>query len=168
MKKIVTLLFLLISYFGFGQQVTAPDPKSFLVNTLDQDASGFSLSGFTATDVLLCAIGLPTAPTGTTFYLTTTSGLTASVGYTMTGNKTRLTFTGTMANINNALATLKVNTPTTAGVVQISVSATPNPTGYYYYPVNGHFYKPVSTGAYYDIAKQMHMHLHSKDKRDIY
>lgn len=153
MKKLVTLLFLLTSYFGFGQQVNAPDPKSFLVSTADQDASGFTLSGFTATDVLLCAIGLPTAPTGTTFYLTTTTGLTASIGYTMTGNKTRLTFTGTMANINNALATLKVNTPATAGAVQISVSATPNPTGYYYYPVNGHFYKPVSVGAFYKTAK---------------
>jgi hypothetical protein len=153
MKKLLVILFLLISNFGFSQQVISPDPKSFTLNTTGQDASGFVLSGFNTTDILLCAIGLPSAPTGTTFYLTTTTNLTASVGYTMVGNKTRLTFTGTMANINNALATLKINTTATSGTVQISVSATINPTGYYYYPVNGHFYKPVSTGAIYPTAK---------------
>ena len=144
MKKILVVFFLLISYFGFGQQVNAPDPKSFTVNTAGQDADGFSLSGFNATDILLCAIGLPSAPSGTTFYMTTTTSLTASTGYSMSGNKTRLAFTGTMANINNALATLKINTTATTGVVQISVSATVNPTGYYYLPTNGHFYKPMT------------------------
>ena len=48
MKKILVTLFTLISFFGFGQQVNAPDPKSFLVSTADQDASGFTLNGFTA------------------------------------------------------------------------------------------------------------------------
>lgn len=152
-KLIVTLLLTACSIISIGQSVIAPEAKSFTLNTLAQDASGFSLSGFGANDILLCAIGLPTAPTGTTFYLTTTTNLTASIGYTITGNKTRLTFTGTMANINAALATLKVNTTATGGIIQISVSATLNPTGYYYYPVNGHFYKPVSTGAFYKTAK---------------
>ena len=44
----------------------------------------------------------------------------------------------------NALASLKINTTATAGDINISVSATVNPTGYYYLPTNGHFYKPVS------------------------
>jgi hypothetical protein len=153
MRTLLVTLFLLISFFGFGQSVTAPEPKSFAINTLNQDASGFSLSGFNSTATLLCAIGLPQAPTGTTFYLTTTTGLTPASGYTMTGNKTRLAFTGTMANINNALATLKVNTNATAGNIQISVSATVNPTGYFYNPSNGHFYRPISTGATYSNAK---------------
>ena len=107
-KLIVTLLLIACSIISIGQSVTAPEAKSFTLNTLAQDASGFSLSGFGVNDILLCAIGLPTAPTGTTFYLTTTTNLTASIGYTITGNKTRLTFTGTIANINAALATLKV------------------------------------------------------------
>jgi hypothetical protein len=153
MRILLTLLLSLIVSLGFGQQVNAPDPKEFVVNTSAQNASGFSLSGFNANDVLLCAIGLPVAPTGTTFYITTTTGLTASIGYTLTGNKTRLTFTGTQANINNALASLKVNTTGTAGNVQISVSATVNPTGYYYLPTNGHFYRPISTGAFYSQSK---------------
>ena len=155
MRTLLVTLFLLISFFGFGQSVTAPEPKSFAINTPNQDASGFSLSGFSSTATLLCAIGLPQAPTGTTFYLSTTTGLTPASGYTMTGNKTRLAFTGTMANINNALATLKVNTNATAGNIQISVSATVNPTGYFYNPSNGHFYRPISTTATYDNAKTL-------------
>ena len=147
MRILLTLILLIVTSLGFGQQVNAPDPKEFIVNTSGQNASGFSLSGFNSTDILLCAIGLPVSPSGTTFYITTTAGLTASVGYTLTGNKTRLTFTGTQSNINDALSSLKVNTTGTEGNIQISVSATVNPTGYYYLPTNGHFYRPISTGA---------------------
>jgi len=155
MKFIFVLLFSLLTMVGFGQSVTAPEPKSFTMNTAGQDASGFYLSGFNSTATLLCAIGLPQSPSGTTFSLSTITGLTPATGYSMSGNKTRLAFTGTMANINNALATLKINTTGTAGNVQISVSATVNPTGYYYNPSNGHFYRPISTTATYDNAKTL-------------
>jgi hypothetical protein len=153
MKKLLVTLFLFISFLGFGQSVNAPDPKEFIVNTSGQDASGFSLSGFNSTATLLCAVGLPTAPIGTTFYFSTTSGVTASIGYSMSGNKTRISFTGTQANINNVLASLKINTTGTAGDISISVSATVNPTGYYYLPTNGHFYRPISTGVFYSQSK---------------
>ena len=155
MKYILVIIFSLTTILGFGQSVTAPDPKSFTVNTANQDASGFSLSGFNSTATLLCAIGLPQAPSGTTFSVSTTTGLTPASGFNFVGNKTRLVFTGTMANINNALATLKVNTTATAGSVQISVSATVNPTGYFYNPSNGHFYRPISTGATYTNARTL-------------
>jgi len=155
MRYILIVLFSLTSLIGFGQSVTAPEPKSFTVNTANQDASGFSLSGFNSTSTLLCAIGLPQAPSGTTFSISTTTGLTPASGFNFSGNKTRLVFTGTMANINNALATLKVNTTATAGSVQISVSATVNPTGYFYNPSNGHFYRPISTGATYTNARTL-------------
>lgn len=146
--RILTLIILtILGFSGFSQSVIAPDPKSFARSTAGQDASGFSLTGFSPTSTLLCAIGLPQAPAGTTFYLTTTTGLTPASGYTMTGNKSRLAFTGTMANINNALATLKINTTATNGNIQISVSATVNPVGYFYNPTNGHFYRPISSGA---------------------
>jgi hypothetical protein len=154
-KLIVTLLLIACSIVSIGQSVTAPDAKEFIINTADQNASGFSLNGFSSTSTLLCAIGLPTAPAGTTFNLTTVTGLTPASGYTMTGNKTRLAFTGTQANINNALATLKINTTATAGNIQISVSATVNPTGFFYNPTNGHFYRPISTGATYPNAKTL-------------
>jgi hypothetical protein len=51
------------------------------------------------------------------------------------------------------LATLKINTGATAGSVQVSVSATVNPPGFYYNPINGHFYQPVTTGATYTAAR---------------
>jgi hypothetical protein len=153
MKYILIVLFSLTTFLGFGQSVTAPEPKSFTVNTTAQDASGFSLSGFSSTATLLTSISLVNPPSGTTFYFNTTTGLTAASGFTLTGNKTRLVVTGTMANINTALASLKVNTGATAGNVQISVAATVNPTGYYYNGVNGHFYRPISTGNTYTGAR---------------
>ena len=153
MKKLVTVLFLFITILGSGQSVTAPDSKVFLENTLAQNASGFVLSGFNSTSTLLTSISLVTFPTGTTFNLTTTTGLTAASGFTLTGNKTRLVVTGTMANINTALASLKINTGATKGEVKISVAATINPAGYFYNGVNGHFYRPISTGATYTNAR---------------
>lgn len=149
MRILLIILLSLVTFFGFGQQVNAPDPKSFTQSTAGQDASGFTISGFGATDVLLCAIGLPNTVSGTTFYFTTTSGVTPASGYTMSGNKTRLAFTGTQSSINSVLASMKINTAATAGDINISVSATLNPTGYYYNPTNGHFYRPISTGANY-------------------
>jgi hypothetical protein len=154
MKKLISVLLLTIcTFISNGQTVNAPESKSFSQNTTNQDASGFTLEGFNSTDVLLTSISLINPPTGTTFFLNTTSGLTAAVGFTLTGNKTRIVVTGTMYNINVALSSLKINTGSAIGNVQLSVAATVNPTGYYYNGVNGHFYKPVSVGAYYSTAK---------------
>jgi hypothetical protein len=154
MKKLVTLLFLiLIVNLGFGQAVNAPDPKSFTVSTSGQDASGFELTGFSETSTLLASISLVNPPNGTTFYLNTTTGLTAASGFTLSGNKVRLVVTGTMASINTALENLKVNTGAIRGDVNISVAATVNPVGYFYNGVNGHFYRPISTGATYTNAR---------------
>ena len=153
MKKLLVICFLLISFLGFGQSVSAPDSKSFIPSTTAQDGSGFVLSGFNSTSTLLASISLINPSAGTTFYLTTTTGLTAASGFTLTGNKTRLVVTGTMTNINNALVSLKVNTGSVVGNVQLSVAATVNPTGYYYNGVNGHFYKPVTPGASYTAAR---------------
>ncbi len=153
MKHLLVTLFLFISFLGFGQSVSAPDSKSFLPSTNGQDASGFVLSGFNSTSTLLASISLVEFPTGTTFVLNTTTGLTAASGFTLAGNKTRLVVTGTMANINTALASLKINTGATKGNVRLSVAATVNPTGYYYNGVNGHFYRPITTGATYTAAR---------------
>ena len=153
MKKLLVICFLLISFLGFGQSVSAPDSKSFIPSTTAQDGSGFVLSGFTTTSTLLASISLINPSTNTTFYLTTTTGLTAASGFTLTGNKTRLVVLGTMADINTALASLKINTGSVVGNVQLSVAATVNPVGYFYNGVNGHFYRPISTGATYTNAR---------------
>ena len=153
MKKILVTLFLFISFLGFGQSVSAPDSKSFLQSTTGQDAGGFQLSGFSATSTLLTSISLINPPSGTTFYLNDTRGLVAASGFTLSGNKTRLVVTGTMASINTALASLKVNTGSIKGNVQLSVAATVNPVGYYYNGVNGHFYRPITNGNTYTGAR---------------
>ena len=157
MKRFVfTLIFILtVSIWGYSQTVSAPDSKSFLQSTNGQDASGFSLSGFSSTATLLASISLVNPPTGTTFNLTTTTGLTAASGFTLIGNKTRLVVTGTMANINTALSSLKVNTGSVIGNVQLSVAATVNPVGFFYNGVNGHFYRPISQGTTYTNARSL-------------
>ena len=153
MKKLLVICFLLISFLGFGQSVSAPDSKSFLPSASGQDASGFVLSGFNSTAILLASISLVNPPSGTTFTLSTTTGLTAASGFTLPGNKTRLVVTGTMSNINIALASLKINTGSIRGNVQLSVAATVNPTGFFYNGTNGHFYRPISTGNSYTGAR---------------
>jgi hypothetical protein len=155
MKKLLVICFLLISFLGFGQSVSAPDSKSFTQSTSGQDASGFVLNGFSATSTLLASISLVNPPTGTTFYLNDTRGLVAASGFTLSGNKTRLVVTGTMASINTALSSLKVNTGSVRGNVVLSVAATVNPVGYYYNGVNGHFYRPISTTATYINARTL-------------
>jgi len=155
MRYLLVTLFLLTSFLGFGQSVSAPDSKSFLPSTTGQDASGFQLSGFSATSTLLASISLVNPPTGTTFYLNDTRGLVAASGFTLSGNKTRLVVTGTMASINTALESLKVNTGSVRGNVALSVATTVNPVGYFYNGVNGHFYRPISTGATYLNARTL-------------
>jgi hypothetical protein len=153
MKHLLVTLLLLTSFLGFGQSVSAPDSKSFIPSTTAQDGSGFVLSGFSATSTLLASISLINPSTNTTFYLTTTTGLTAASGFTLSGNKVRLVVTGTMVNINNALASLKINTGSVVGNVQLSVAATVNPVGFFYNGVNGHFYRPISNGTTYTNAR---------------
>ena len=155
MKHLLVTLFLFISFLGFGQSVSAPDSKSFIPSTTAQDGSGFVLSGFNSTATLLASISLIDPSTNTTFYLNTTTGLTPASGFTLSGNKTRLVITGTMASINTALADLKINTGSVVGNVQLSVAATVNPVGYFYNGVNGHFYRPIATGATYTNARTL-------------
>ena len=155
MKHLLVTLFLFISFLGFGQSVSAPDSKSFIPSTNGQDGSGFVLTGFSATSTLLASISLINPPTGTTFFLDTNRGLIAASGFTLTGNKTRLVVLGTMADINTALASLKINTGSVVGNVQLSVAATVNPVGYFYNGVNGHFYRPIATGATYTNARTL-------------
>lgn len=152
MKKLL-LVFVLFTNILYAQQVSVPESKTYLPSTNGQDGSGFVLSGFTSTSTLLTSISLVNPPSGTTFNLTTTMGLSPASGFTLSGNKTRLVFTGTQQNINNALASLKINTGSVKGSVQLSVAATINPAGFFYNGVNGHFYRPISSGTTYTNAR---------------
>lgn len=152
MRKLILLFLILSCLVGFSQSITAPVSRTYQVNTSSQDASGFVINGF-GSETLLTSIGLVNPPTGVTFSITTTSGLSFTTGYNSWNNLTRISFTGTMTSVNNALASLKINTGSSTGSVQISVSTTINPVGYYYNPNNGHFYRPISSPATYDNSK---------------
>jgi len=132
------------NYLDALPRVVSPNPATFPLSATNNDPGDFYLTGFNQSATLLCAIGLVNPPNNVTFNITTTTGLTPATGYTLTGDKTRLAFTGTQANINNALASLAVKTGTSAGDIKISVSAAVNDPGYFYNPINGHFYRPVS------------------------
>jgi hypothetical protein len=152
MRILLVILLCLMTVLTQAQSITAPPGRTYQVNVSGQDASGFVISGF-STQSLLTSIGLVDPPAGVTFSITTTTGLSFATGYNSWTNQTRISFTGTQANVNNALATLKINTGSTLGNVQISVSTTENPAGYYYNAINGHFYRPISTTAFYSAAK---------------
>ena len=154
MKKLLfAIIGILISLSGFSQSVSSPTATSYAQSTSNQIASGFSISGFNTSATLLITIGLVNPPSGTTLRLNTTTGVSASIGYTLTSNFTRISFTGTQANINTVLASLRVNTGSVPGNVYIAVTATENPTGYFYLPTNGHFYRPISGAVSYTSAK---------------
>ena len=152
-KLLLTILLTLAAITVTAQSVTAPAATSYNQSTLNQSATGFSVSGFVSTSTLLVTVGLVNPPTGTTLRFSTTSGVTASTGYTMTSNFTRISFTGLQANVNTVLASLLVNTGSTPGNLYIAVTATENPTGYFYLPSNGHFYRPIATGVTYTAAR---------------
>jgi hypothetical protein len=154
MRKLILLIFLTLAITNvMAQSVSAPSATSYAQSTTNQTASGFSVSGFPVSNSLLITVGLVNPPAGTTLRFNTTTGVTASTGYNLSSNFTRISFTGTQANVNTVLASLRVNTGSVPGNVYIAVTATENPTGYYYLPTNGHFYKPVSSGTTYTGAR---------------
>jgi len=136
-----------------AQTVVSPTATSYPQSTTNQVVSGFSVNGFNPASTLLITIGLVNPPSGTTLRLNTTAGVTASTGYSLTANFTRISFTGTMTNVNNVLSSLRLNTGSVPGNVYIAVTATENPVGYFYLPSNGHFYRPISAGTTYTGAR---------------
>jgi hypothetical protein len=133
-----------------GATITAPPAPSFSLSTPNQDPGNFVLSNFNSGDTLNVSIGFVNPPAGTTFALPTTTGLTAGFGYNFSGGKTQISFTGTMANANAALADMTVSTGSTNGTITIRVTASVNTANVYYNPINGHYYKYVDT---YRLAK---------------
>lgn len=143
-KKLLILIGLIVTFNSYSQTVNSPAATAYPQSTANQQVSGFAVSGFNSTATLLVTVGLVNPPSGTTLRLNTTSGVTASTGYSLASNFTRISFTGTQANINTVLASLRLNTGSIPGNVYIAVTATENPVGYYYLPSNGHFYRPMT------------------------
>ena len=124
--------------------VTAPSKTSFTNSAANQEPGDFVITHFGASDTLLVSVGLIGPPTGTTFVLPTSTGLTAGYGYNFTGNKTQISFTGTQADANTALAAMTVTTGSNSGDVEIRVAASVSTENLYFNPINGHYYEFVS------------------------
>jgi hypothetical protein len=153
MKWIISLFVICFIQGIFAQSVISPTATSYPQSTANQIVSGFSVTGFNPSSSLLITVGLVNPPSGTTLRFNTTTGVTASTGYTISSNFTRISFTGTLSNVNTVLASLRLNTGATPGNVYIAVTATENPVGFFYLPSNGHFYRPISAGTTYIGAR---------------
>lgn len=111
--------------------------------------SGASVSGLTAGSYLV-TISISGSVNGGVLKLPTTTGLTASYGYTTGSNVfssfTTISFTGSGTDVNNALNGLQyiAGTAATTGTTPvIKISAVENVTGTAYNPANGHYYRAV-------------------------
>jgi len=131
-----------------GPEVAAPSAPTFASNTSGQDPGNFVISNFDASATLSVSIGFVDPPSGTSFALPVTTGLTAGSGYTLSGNKTQITFTGTQANANAALAAMTVSTGSSTGNVVMRVSASVDRANTYYNPINGNYYEYFPTSVY--------------------
>ena len=118
-NKIISWAIVLLAAIDLNaQSVISPSATSFPQSTSNQVVSGFSVTGFNSTSTLLITIGLVNPPSGTTLRLNTTTGATASTGYNLTSNFTRISFTGTQAFVNNEINSTYTQTTATnaAGV----------------------------------------------------
>ena len=116
----------------------------FAPSTADQAAPALTVTGFAPTDTLLVTISMNNAPTGTTFRLPTTAGLTPSYGNTFTSTMRQVGFTGTTTDVNTALAAMLVSTGAAEGAFDIDVNASVNQANVYYYPDLNKYYEYVA------------------------
>lgn len=101
--------------------------------------AGVGVSGLPGTDPILVVVS---ASSGA-LTITTTSGLVLSPGSSWTGDPT-VAFSGTVADVNAALATLTLTTGDTGGsTTRLGIGALNAPPGYAYSLETGHFYTYV-------------------------
>jgi len=135
------------SALAVGETVTAPPGSQLFANTADQDPGDFVIDGFGSTTVVTVGVSLVDPPPDTTFRFPTTIGLTPSFGYVFTSTLQSISFTGTQADANAALASLLMSTGTMNGPSTLSVTAALTQPNTYFNPLNGHFYKYVPSSS---------------------
>ena len=137
-----------------AQTLTKPSNEILVNNTANNPLGDFVISGFQPTDVVEVAVGLENYTAGSSFSVLTTTGLTRSFGYSSYTNITTIGFRGTQANVNAALASIKLNAGA-AGTSSFNVTARLYSAGVALNAYNGHFYKFVRTtgGISYAAAK---------------
>lgn len=136
--------------------VTVPGTIQVQASSATTNITGVSISGLSGT--ILVAVGLSNFPANAVLRLPTTTGLTASYGFTSGSNIfasfTNISFTGTLANVNTALAALQyVSGATGTSNPTVKITATTSDAGISLNGSNGHFYRSSSpTTANYTTA----------------
>jgi hypothetical protein len=133
---------------SYVSTITVPE-TTYVSASATTDITGLSVGGLVTGSTYQVALSLSPIPTGASLKLPTTTGLTASLGFTSGSNTfssfTTITFTGLLANVNTALAALRYVSGATTGspVVQVTVSSLD--TNYALNGYNGHFYLTNTT-----------------------
>ena len=124
----------------------------FAENTANQSVTGLAVTSFSDTDTLLVSVSIPDAPSGTTFKFTSTTGLTASYGFTFSDSMTTINFSGTKAAVNAALTSMQLSTGTYQGAFNFDVTSTLNAANTYYNPLNNNYYQYVAGNVDWNTA----------------
>jgi hypothetical protein len=143
MKKILYILLLFVSVFGYSQTITTPTSQDIPVGVNGLPISGFSLDGYNSSTTYKVSLSI-TGNANSTFSVNTTTGLTRDFGFNSWVNITSVNFTGTPTNIQNGLNSITFNTTSTIdGLINLSVVISSQQTSTYYNPENGHMYQFV-------------------------
>jgi hypothetical protein len=122
--------------------VTAPTSTCVTTNTTTA-LSGISVGGLADGSTYLVSVALLNAPTGGNLQITSNTGVTAKFGYSVAINTnfTTTVFTGTLANVNAVLATLRyVGGSENVSSTSVKVTASLENESYVLNAFNGHFY----------------------------
>jgi hypothetical protein len=143
MKKILYILLLFVSVFGYSQTITTPTSQDIPIGVSGLPISGFSLDGYNSSTTYKVSLSI-TGNANSTFSVNTTTGLTRDFGFNSWVNITSVNFTGTPTNIQNGLNSITFNTTSTIdGLINLSVVISSQQTSTYYNPENGHMYQFV-------------------------
>jgi len=137
-------------------KVTVPAEAFYPTSSNGLSIAGFEVSGYTSTANLRATLAITDNPGNVTFDITSTTGVTRDFGFNSWTGITNINFTGNLASINAALASMKLNTSgVNMGEIGFSLVVSEVVPNYYYNYFNGHYYEFVSTpsGISYDNAK---------------
>lgn len=125
--------------------VTVSESFTAVANMTDSSLPDVVIDGFAPADLLLVAVALDDAQTGTSLTLPVNTGLTLEFGYSSWSGTTSISFTGSQANANAALAAMTITTGDPVGVPVLKVNVALNDNDYALNPLNGHFYRYVAS-----------------------
>lgn len=152
MKYLFIFSFLLMGLNAVSQTIIAPTPLTIEANATNVDASGFVITWASAPANILVSVSLD-YHSGATLSFSTTTGLTLNTGYATWSGVQSIVFYGSLTNINNALAGMKIAMGSVKTAVKINLEISSYDANYVYNPTNKHFYRYISGNTSYTTAR---------------